>query len=376
MNRVSVLPQMLSNSTKRRSLMRKERPVNHSEGGTGTRVTLFEGHTAGIRSVLEMPSGQIWSCSHDDSIRIWDKNSGECLKTLEGHTGGVYGIRLIAGERVISWAGDSTVKIWSTSGELLATLEGHEHEVIGATVLSDGQILSWSCDRTLRIWNIKGNTVKILKGHTNIVSGALQHPNGQILSWGHDGTLRLWDGNGELLKVLNGHSSSVLDAQCFPDGRILSSLIDDSLKLWSIQGELLQTLTGSWSGAKILSDGHLLSWCRIIGPNAGSIAGSIALWDTMPEFKIDNIWRTELFGDVMVLADDRIVSSSYLNEKLIRIWDKKGQLLKAIPGGESWTDGVLLLSNGRILTWGEDENTIRILDGVPVSENDTSPCYK
>jgi len=44
----------------------------------------LEGHGDSIRSVIETKDGkQIISCSDDSTIKIWDKETGECLKTLE-----------------------------------------------------------------------------------------------------------------------------------------------------------------------------------------------------------------------------------------------------------------------------------------------------
>ncbi len=40
----------------------------------------------GVTSVSVLPDGRIISGSLDHTIRIWDGNTGECMKILKGHT--------------------------------------------------------------------------------------------------------------------------------------------------------------------------------------------------------------------------------------------------------------------------------------------------
>ena len=73
------------------------------------------------------PDGtKVASGSDDDTVKVWDVTSGECLQTLEGHS---YFEECVVFSRwdegcVGVW--DKTVKLWDvTSGERLQTLEGH-----------------------------------------------------------------------------------------------------------------------------------------------------------------------------------------------------------------------------------------------------------
>jgi WD40 repeat protein len=57
--------------------------------------------------------------------------------------------------RIVSGSEDETVKIWDTiSGNCLITLRGHTSYVWRVTQLTDGRLVSASADDTLRIWNI------------------------------------------------------------------------------------------------------------------------------------------------------------------------------------------------------------------------------
>jgi WD40 repeat protein len=46
-------------------------------------------------------------------IKIWDANTGECLKTLDGHSGWVRSVAFSPdGTKIISGSFDDTIKIW------------------------------------------------------------------------------------------------------------------------------------------------------------------------------------------------------------------------------------------------------------------------
>ena len=68
------------------------------------------------------------SSSWDNTARIWDVSTGECLLTLRGHQDWVRSCCFSEdGSKVITGSYDGTVKVWdSYTGEELKTLRGHE----------------------------------------------------------------------------------------------------------------------------------------------------------------------------------------------------------------------------------------------------------
>ena len=74
----------------------------------------MEGHSHYVWSVAYSPDGtKIVSGSYDNTIKIWDANTGACLQTLTGHSGGVESVAYSPdGTKIISGSWDRTVKIW------------------------------------------------------------------------------------------------------------------------------------------------------------------------------------------------------------------------------------------------------------------------
>jgi hypothetical protein len=66
------------------------------------------------------------SASVDKTLRIWDLESGESLRTLEGHTQGhCRGCDLRRAPRRLGVVGQNAADLDLESGESLRTLEGH-----------------------------------------------------------------------------------------------------------------------------------------------------------------------------------------------------------------------------------------------------------
>ena len=77
----------------------------------------LKGHSEWVLSVAYSPDGtKIISGSRDNTIKIWDANTGECLKTLEGHSNRVLSVAYSPdGTKIISGSGDKTIKIWDAN---------------------------------------------------------------------------------------------------------------------------------------------------------------------------------------------------------------------------------------------------------------------
>jgi WD40 repeat protein len=95
--------------------------------GDGKQIRAAAGHGGAIFRVLYHPK-QPWlvTCSADQTVRVWNADSGQALRTLSGHTDWVYALALSPdGSRVASGSWNGEVRVWNLAdGKPVATFNG------------------------------------------------------------------------------------------------------------------------------------------------------------------------------------------------------------------------------------------------------------
>ena len=114
--------------------------------------------------------------------------TAQLTATLEGHTDNVWSVAFRPnGVMLASASWDQTVRLWNTNtGRLQRTLTGHTNEVLSVVFSPDGQPLaSASWNRTIRLWNPNNGQVKrTLTEHTRGVTSVVFSPDGKTLASG------------------------------------------------------------------------------------------------------------------------------------------------------------------------------------------------
>ena len=84
------------------------------------------------------------SGSDDCFIKLWNANTGECLRTLKGHMDHVRSVAFSPdGTLLASGSGDNKIRVWNVNtGECLRTLEGHTDYVRSVAFSPDGKTFS------------------------------------------------------------------------------------------------------------------------------------------------------------------------------------------------------------------------------------------
>ncbi len=265
-------------------------PVTAAEVGlwtsynqTALQLLSFSGHSSWVTSVALVNDGRTaLSASWDRTLKLWDLDGGNELRTFVGHAGPVTCVAIASdGRTALSGSRDKTLKLWDlATGKELRTFAGHSKRVTCVAISPDGlTALSASYDKTLTLWDLaSGKVMRIFTGHSNWVTSVAIAPDGRTaVSGSLDRTLKLWDlATGKVLRTFTGHSEMVTSVAIALDGRTtLSGSEDKTLKLWALAtGEELRTLEGH--------SGMVLSVA--IAPNgrtalSGSTDDTLKLWD-------------------------------------------------------------------------------------------------
>jgi F-box and WD-40 domain protein 1/11 len=87
------------------------------------------GHGGPVNALasIENNTTQVLSASGDMTVKLWDVDSAQCLRTFVGHQRGLACVRFDPFLRaVISGAQDGRIKVWDIeSSECLQTMTGH-----------------------------------------------------------------------------------------------------------------------------------------------------------------------------------------------------------------------------------------------------------
>jgi WD40 repeat protein len=297
------------------------------------------GHTSWILSVDWHPNGQwLMSSSDDQTIRIWDINTGRCLNILQVHQRSVWWAAWSPdGSQIASGSSDQTIRIWdATTGTCGQTLEGHQGLVYCVAWSPNGRLLASSSeDQTIRLWDVlQGKCLQTLTPDRSWVRRVAWSPDGTMLA-STSADLRLWDGQtGRLLRTLDSHSIWIDSLAWSPDSQTLASGNSDcTLKVWNAQtGECLHTLQGhqdlSWALSWSL-DGQTLA--------SGSLDQTVRLWN-VETGQCRHVLQgyTNSIRGLTWSPDGQLLASSG-SEKTIRIWDTTtGQCLKTLTGHQAW----------------------------------------
>jgi WD40 repeat protein len=341
-------------------------------------VILWEATTGNLLKTLESftdsrtwaakfsPCGQILiTGGTDTTIKVWNVDTGERLKTLSGH---LDRIRALAfppnGGIIASGSSDATIKLWDIeTGECLCDLMGHHQIVTKLKFSSDGTLLvSSSYDHTIKVWQVEsGQCLQTLQGHTNIVWTVAFSPDGQtIMSGGDDHAVRFWDvQTGRCIKAWQGHTNAFMAAAYPKDSkaeyRLATGSEDQIIRLWEM-GHQSKFITLVGHEGRIFSlayspDGQFLF--------SGSSDRTAKLWDMQTQQCLKTFYgHTNWIWSVDYSADGQILVTGS-EDTTVRLWNLEGKCLGILKGHQAGVFAVAFSPNAKLLVSGAIDCTLK-----------------
>lgn len=149
---------------------------------------------------------------------------------------------LSADGKLLASAGtnENSVKVWDTdTGESKLKLEGHDKGVLALAFSPDGQTLvSGSYDNTARLWDTKTGDLKrtLSEESLNAIFSVAFSPDGRTVASGSYHAIKLWDAQtGMLKRALAVQGMGITYCLTFsPDGKTLAGASDGTVKLWDV----------------------------------------------------------------------------------------------------------------------------------------------
>ncbi|PWA03219.1 hypothetical protein BB558_000629 [Smittium angustum] len=264
----------------------------------------LKGHTKTVHGISFDPKGlYIASCSSDLTVRVWDsQNDYKNIKTLYGHDHSVSSVCFLGPDKIISASRDKTIKIWEfNTGYCIKTITGHAEWVRFVSVSEDNKlIVSASNDQSIRVWDAStGECKQDLRGHENVVECAFiapvatypfihqllaldsktkidPTPGQYVFSCSRDKTIKLWDCTGQSVFTFVGHDNWVRGLCFHPSGKYIISVSDDKLmKIWDLSnGRCKKSFEAA---SHFVTSIDYCSFANVVA--TGSVDTSVSIWE-------------------------------------------------------------------------------------------------
>ncbi len=299
-------------------------------------IKAHNGYSFGL--VFTADSKKLISAVVDDQyIKIWDLDSGSCLKSWQS-SASIYRIALSADDQTLACSGENgSLLLWDVrTGQLLKKLIGHVGHVLGVAFQPQGTLLaSSSFDSIIKLWDLTtGECIHTLTEHTQLVwSVAFNVLGTQLVSTGFDTLVKLWDvETGYCLQTIQAHSRAAVEGLSSPDGQfIVSSSQDLTVRIWvAVQSD-------DWQCIKVLQGHHNSVWSIALNSTGTMLISSdhdgvLKFWDveswqcTKTIRSIPKACRAIAFHP----ETDLLVSGG--EDSQIRLWNfETAECLKTIP---------------------------------------------
>ncbi len=376
-------------------------------------IVVQHGHHLEIGAAAYSPDGSVVaSGGESEAIRIWDRYSGDLVRTLPGHAERVVGLAFSPnGKWLASCSTDGTVKLWDyREGRLVHLLTNHVGNWVRRVAFSpDSQRLAPAAyNGKVSVWDVaSGQVLQSIQPEGRVVDIKFT-PDGRSLVTAYREVnkplLHLWDLSTEKPTLTLHHSNSVNSIAISKNGRLLASAGEGGrICLWELQtGRLLNAFynrdkdqissldfnpsgtllaaSGSWVGTvwdtastqlKLELRGHEDGITSIsFSPDGGEVMtgcadANVRMWRARDGEWLRTFSRRPPKVPVSSLAFslDGAYEAIGRVDGVTKVWDaRQGGFLYDLKGHEGAVQSLAFSLNGSWLFSGSADRTMRVWD--------------
>jgi len=199
------------------------------------------GHSWSVRGIAFSSDGKILaSGSEDDTIILWDVETGNKIKTLTAKTKFSFAPEFAFspdGKILASVMGNEALILWDIATGNKKTLY-ESNATFDVDFSPDGKtIANGSNDKGIYLWDVRtGKKIKTLKDHPGALYSVRFSPDGNTLAAVSElKSVILWDvKTGDKVKTFEGSGADLYKIDFSPDGKTLAAGGDKSIILWDV----------------------------------------------------------------------------------------------------------------------------------------------
>lgn len=227
--------------------------LTHDGENLGFPRYALRGHHHIVSDVALSSDGQFaLSSSWDNTLRLWDLNTGQTIRRFVGHTKDVLSVAFSPSNRqIVSCGRDKTMRVWNTLGECKYTIANtsdedtvQHTEWISCVRFSPNEkkttVVSAGWDKLVKVWNLQDCTLQTnLVGHDGYLNSVTISPDGSLCaSGGKEGTAVLFDlHERKVLYKLNA-GDIIYQVAFSPNRYWLCAATGSSIKIWDLESKV------------------------------------------------------------------------------------------------------------------------------------------
>lgn len=299
--------------------------INAANAARLKQLQVIIAHSAAVRGVAFNGGGDLFAtCGLDNTIRLWDTQSGAPLNIWSGLTDRTAIAFSNDGARVAATSSDGTIRLidLGTRAEI-GVLRGHTGAVLAIAFSPDSRYLASSgADRSVRLWDARtGNAVKVigdLKDFVTPVSALAFNPSGTVLATGgQDAQIIFWEltSGVQIGRVRDIHR--IADMAFSPDGNQIATVGNSSaISVWNVSNSArvlrINATGGQYNAVTYSPDGSVIA--------AGGQSTTVDLFNSQDGSSLGSLkGHTGPINGIAFSPDGaRLLSAS--QDQTVRVW--------------------------------------------------------